>query len=51
MKRFALLPVEFSIDGGELTPTLKLRRKPILAQYAAEIEALFPEELEAVGAG
>lgn len=43
IKRIALLPREFSIDAGELTPTLKLRRKPILARYAREVEALYAE--------
>lgn len=33
IKQFELLPEEWSIDGGELTPTLKLRRKKILEKY------------------
>ncbi|MCW5899040.1 MAG: long-chain fatty acid--CoA ligase [Flavobacteriales bacterium] len=43
VKKIALLPKEFAIDTGELTPTLKLRRKPILAKYAAEVEAIYRE--------
>ncbi len=43
VKKFDLLPQEFSIDGGELTPTLKLKRKPIMERYAARIEALYQE--------
>ncbi|MCL4821684.1 MAG: AMP-binding protein [Vicinamibacteria bacterium] len=41
VRRFALLPAEFTVEGGELTPTLKLRRKPIAEKYAAEIEGLY----------
>jgi long-subunit acyl-CoA synthetase (AMP-forming) len=41
IKRFALLPEEWSVAGGELTPTLKLRRKAILEKYRAEIERLY----------
>ena len=43
VKRIILLPQEFSIETGELTPPLKLRRKPILARYAAQIEALYED--------
>jgi long-subunit acyl-CoA synthetase (AMP-forming) len=41
IKRFALLASEFSVDGGELTPTLKLKRRVIYQKYAAEIERLY----------
>jgi len=41
VKRFSLIPVEFSIPGGELTSTLKLRRKFIYEKYAAEIERMY----------
>jgi long-subunit acyl-CoA synthetase (AMP-forming) len=41
IKRFALLPGEWSVAGGELTPTLKLRRKAITEKYRAEIERLY----------
>ena len=43
IKRFKLLPAEFSIEGGELTPTMKVKRKAVDAKYAAEIAALFAE--------
>jgi long-subunit acyl-CoA synthetase (AMP-forming) len=41
VRRFALLPGELSVQGGELTPTLKLKRRVIREKYAAEIEALY----------
>ena len=41
MKKFILLPREFSIDEGELTPKLSMKRKAILAKYAEGIEKLY----------
>ena len=41
IKKFAVLPRAFSLDTGELTPTLKLRRKVIAARYEREIEAMY----------
>src|SRR5439155_1444330 len=41
VKRFRLLDDEWEPGGDELTPTMKLRRGPIAAQYAEEIEALY----------
>jgi len=41
IKRFAILPVDWEPGGDELTPTSKLRRKPIHEKYAAEIEQLY----------
>lgn len=41
IKFFTLLPQPFSQEGGEITPTLKLRRKQIGEKYAAEIEAMY----------
>jgi long-chain acyl-CoA synthetase len=43
IKRFRLLPVEFGIESGELTPTLKLRRKVVNQRFAREIEELFAQ--------
>jgi long-chain acyl-CoA synthetase len=41
IKRFAILPREFSADQGEVTPTLKLRRRVIEERFADEIERLY----------
>ncbi len=43
IKKFALLPKEWTIMDGLLTPTLKLKRKAISEAYAAEIELLYKE--------
>ncbi|MFA7274690.1 MAG: long-chain fatty acid--CoA ligase [Crocinitomicaceae bacterium] len=44
IKQFRLLAKEFSIDGGELTPTLKLKRKIILAKYQKEFDSIYAED-------
>jgi long-subunit acyl-CoA synthetase (AMP-forming) len=43
IKKFTIIPSEFSIEGGELTPTMKVRRKVINQKYAAPIEAMYAE--------
>ena len=50
VKRFALLPDEWTAQTGELTPTLKKRRGVILERYAAEIAALYEEPTSAPAA-
>ncbi len=46
VRRVALLPEEFSIDGGEMTPTLKVKRRVIDEKYGSLID-----EIYAKGAG
>jgi long-subunit acyl-CoA synthetase (AMP-forming) len=41
IKRFKVLPCDWPPAGDELTPTMKLKRKPINEKYAAEIGALY----------
>ncbi len=41
IKRFAILPRDFTQEDGEVTPTLKLRRKVVHEHFADEIEALY----------
>ena len=43
IKKFKLVPYELSIDRGELTPTLKIRRKEILLKFHEEIEEIYRE--------
>ena len=44
IKRFTVLGAEWLPGGDELTPTMKLRRRPIAEKYAAEIEGLYAGE-------
>lgn len=41
IRRFHVVPGEWAPGGDELTPTMKLKRKPIAAKYAREIEAMY----------
>ena len=43
IKRIAILPREFSIENGELTPSLKVRRKIVEQRWAQTIEGLYAE--------
>ncbi|MDW8420111.1 MAG: long-chain fatty acid--CoA ligase [Chitinophagales bacterium] len=41
VKKFTLLPKEWSIETGELTPTMKVKRKVVNEKYKAEIDAMY----------
>ncbi|RLB91217.1 MAG: long-chain fatty acid--CoA ligase [Deltaproteobacteria bacterium] len=41
IKKFVILPEEFSIEGDELTPTMKLKRRIINQKYATQIEGMY----------
>ena len=41
IKKFSLLPEPFTTEGGELTPTLKIKRKFIMEKYAPVIHAMY----------
>ena len=41
IRRFTILPVDWSEEGGQLTPSLKLRRNVVLRQFRPEIDALY----------
>ena len=44
IKRFHLVPDEWALESGELTPSLKLKRRVIAQKYAPEIAALYADE-------
>jgi long-chain acyl-CoA synthetase len=41
IRKFTILPVDFTEDTGELTPTMKVKRKVVAEKFASEIEALY----------
>jgi long-chain acyl-CoA synthetase len=43
IKRFAILPRDFTQEDGEVTPTLKLRRKVVHEHFANDIESLYSQ--------
>ncbi len=48
VKRFAILPRDFTMEDGEITPTLKLRRRAVQEHFADDIEALYAEPRDGV---
>ncbi len=43
IKKFTIVPGDWLPGGDELTPTMKLKRRPIAAKYAAEIDAMYSD--------
>ncbi len=43
VKKYHLLPQDFSIEAGEMTPSLKIKRKVVVDKYRDELEALYRE--------
>jgi len=41
VKKFTLIPREFTIDQGEMTPKLSIRRKQVLANFEKEIDLMY----------
>ncbi|MFJ9345516.1 AMP-dependent synthetase/ligase [Streptomyces sp. NPDC101237] len=44
IRRFTMLPVDFTEEAGHLTPSMKLRREAIMKDFAAEIDGLYTKE-------
>lgn len=44
IKKFTLLPHEFTVESGEITPTLKIKRKAIAEKYKDIIDAMYKDE-------
>lgn len=41
VKKFKVIPKEFTVEGGELTPTMKVKRKAVVEKYKDEIDQLY----------
>jgi long-chain acyl-CoA synthetase len=50
VKRFAILPRDFEMEHGEVTPTLKLKRRVVLEHFADEVERLYEGSVSEVRA-
>ena len=49
LKRFRVVADEWTQESGELTPSMKLKRRVLTRQYAVEIAALYEDEATARG--
>ena len=49
IKRFRIVPEEWSQDSGELTPSMKLKRRVIIQRYAEVVSAIYADEASARG--
>ena len=49
IKRFTILSRDFTMEADEVTPTLKLKRRNVMRNFAGEVEALFEPETQASG--
>ncbi|RYD99551.1 MAG: long-chain fatty acid--CoA ligase [Sphingobacteriales bacterium] len=43
IRKFILLPAEWTVDGGELTPSLKMKRKAIVSRFQQQINSFYEE--------
>jgi len=41
IKKFTILPADLSLEEGELTPTMKVKRKVVNEKYTKQIEAIY----------
>jgi long-chain acyl-CoA synthetase len=48
IKKFAILETDFSIEGGELTPSMKVKRKVVEGKYKAMIDGFYEGAMQHV---
>jgi long-chain acyl-CoA synthetase len=48
VKKFALLPADFTIEGGELTPSLKVKRKAVEKKYKDVLDGFYTQAFEQI---
>jgi long-chain acyl-CoA synthetase len=41
IKRFVILPRDFTVEDGEVTPTLKLKRNVVLEHFSSQVESIY----------
>ena len=41
IKKWIILPTDFSVPGGELGPTMKLKRRVVLEKYSKQVEEIY----------
>ena len=41
IKRFVILPRDFTVEDGEVTPTLKLKRNVVLEHFASQVDSIY----------
>ena len=41
MKKYSILPRDFSVEGGELTPSMKVKRRIVETTYSDSIEKMY----------
>jgi long-chain acyl-CoA synthetase len=44
IRKFRILPVDFTVDTGELTPTMKVKRNVVSEKFASDIEAIYQKD-------
>ena len=44
IRKFRILPVDFTEDTGELTPTMKVKRKVVAEKFASDIESIYESD-------